>query len=65
MPRLQVQAPVLVAAAAVVVAMTTPMEGGAAKPGGVRIGMIQTLFRGSDSSSMLAQTQPFGQLLHS
>jgi ABC-type phosphate/phosphonate transport system substrate-binding protein len=65
MPRLQVQAPVLVAAAAVVVAMTTPMEGGAAKPGGVRIGMIQTLFRGSDSGSMLAQTQPFGQLLHS
>ncbi len=30
----------------------------------VHIGMIQTLFRGSDSRAMLAMSEPFGRMLH-
>ena len=36
-----------------------------AKPAGLRIGMIQTLFRGVDSNAMLAMSEPFSELLYS
>jgi ABC-type phosphate/phosphonate transport system substrate-binding protein len=57
----------LALAAAVVALVGTdgPLHGEAAKPAGVRIGMIQTLFRGGDASTMLAQSQPFSELLYS
>ncbi len=39
--------------------------GEASKPAGMRIGMIQTLFRGVDPNAMLAFTEPFSELLYS
>lgn len=60
----RVAAVLVVAAASAWVVPGGPLQAEEGKPAAVQIGMIQTLFRGSDSKMMLVATQPFGELLH-